>query len=438
MIDVEKFIMNIRVHLLRQHPFYGHVLMQLPIIYTDKEVPTMGVGKSSKDEIMIKLYVNTDYINRIIEICKKDETKVINHFTEILKHEVHHLVFGHLNIELPDTQRKLIACELSDNSYINRYHLVSETEEKAGVFPEDFDLPNKLSVYEYYNLLNDNQKFNEIRKNQIQIKVSINNEDGEGGNGKSDNDNNSNNSDMSGQSLDSHDKWEVVEGDNISKEMIRDIIRQANETCKQSGSWGDVPGEIKEAINLNYSTAKQIIPWEVVLKDFLASSSETILDYTNKRKSRRFGTRPGTKKQEMLNVAIGIDTSGSIDDEMLKLFFQELQFIDKAETNITVFEWDTQVNREYNYKYFDFNITGRGGTDPTDFLEKISERKFDCAIVFTDLYFSEIKKDYKIPTIWVCDRNGYNWEKENNYCPVKNTTIFNLNKDKTGFNVVYV
>ena len=73
---------------------------------------------------------------------------------------------------------------------------------------------------------------------------------------------------------------------------------------------------------------------EVVLKDFIASSSENVLDYTMKRKSKRYDTRPGTKKDDVLNVAIGIDTSGSIDEEMLKMFFNELRWIDKSCTTI--------------------------------------------------------------------------------------------------------
>jgi len=128
---------------------------------------------------------------------------------------------------------------------------------------------------------------------------------------------------------------------------------------------------------------------------------ESNLDYTIKRRSRRYGTRPGTKKVDVLNLAIGIDTSGSISNEQLMMFFNELYWIDKNGANITVFECDTQIHREYPYSQFDGNISGRGGTDLEPVLERVSNDKFDALIFFTDFYTSEIKKNYGIPCLWV-------------------------------------
>jgi predicted metal-dependent peptidase len=196
-----------------------------------------------------------------------------------------------------------------------------------------------------------------------------------------------------------------------------------------------MPGEIKEAINDNYATDVAIVPWEVVLKDFLASSSENVLDYTMKSRSKRFDTRPGTKKEDVLNVAIGIDTSGSIDNEMLKVFFNELYWIEKTGTKMTVFEWDTKVNREYDFRDYDNAVSGRGGTDPTDFLETVSDRKFDCIITFTDLCFAPVKEKYNIPMLWVVDNGGYDWYGDDNY-PVEEGIIMKVNKSRDGFEVV--
>lgn len=428
MIDVNQFMTNIRVNLLRTMSFYGHVLMQLPIVY-DTTCSTFGVGKNNKDEIMVKLFVNPNYIEKIIEVCNRNEKMVVDHFTEVLRHEVHHLVFGHLTLDLPDKQRQYIACELADNSFVNRSKLVDNEGNlgDGGVFPEDFDLPSKLSANEYYNLLNNNEKFNEMRNNMsssIEIMIGDGNGDGNG------------NGNKITVTLDSHGKWKVIEGDDMTNEMIKDIVRQANETCKQTGNWGDIPGELKEAINDNYANDKQIIPWEVVLKDFLASSSENVLDYTMKKKSKRYGTRPGVKKDDILSVAIGIDTSGSIDNSMLETFFSELHWIEKTGTKMTVFEWDTQVNREYDFKDYDGTVSGRGGTDPTDFLEKVSERKFDCVIVFTDLCFSPITKNYNMPMLWVMDNGGYDWYDNVHEYPVSDGIIMKVNKSRDGFDVV--
>ena len=536
MIDVEKFITNLRVNLLRSHCFYGNVLAQLPTVYDSKAVPTMGVGKSNKNEIMVKLFVNPDYIEHVIDQCDRDTKKVVDHFTEVLRHEIHHLIFEHLTLNLPDKQRQTIACELSANSYVDRSKLIPEEgSKKAGVFPEDFNLDSKLGVHEYYALLDGNKRFNKMRGAEVrkqlqkqggksqeqkdldelaeqQEKASKDTGSGKNGNGEqmeqqqgisdqtqqrmdgmdgdgrqqsgkghqkaqqrlqeardlqdeamddlkngnmdsasqkqhqaaqkiheaSDAVGEDNNGEGDGESensmgtLDSHEKWEPVSGDEMTNGMIKDIIRQANETCRQMGTWGDIPGEIKDAIGNAYAMDKEVIPWEVVLKDFVASSSENVLDYTMKRKSKRYDTRPGTKKDDVLDIAIGIDTSGSIDEDMLRMFFSELRWIDKTGTKMTVFEWDTQVNREYDFHDFDGTVTGRGGTDPTDFLEKVSERKFDCMIVFTDLYFAKVENKYNIPAMWVCDRGGYDGDDY----PVDDGIIMKVNRDRDGFEAV--
>jgi predicted metal-dependent peptidase len=561
-IDVEQFMANLRVHLLRTHCFYGNVLAQLPTVFDNKAVPTLGVGKQNKNELLVKLFVNPDYVEHVIDVCNRDKKKVVDHFTEVLKHEIHHLIFEHLTLTLPDRSRQMVATECSVNSYIDRSLLVPEDgQDKAGVFPEDFGLESKLGVHEYYARLEGNKKFMKMRGQEIrkqlgngknqkseeqkkldelaeeQEQASKDTASGKNGNGQqmeqqdgisdktqqhlddmngqqsgqngqqssnsqsgqgqgkghqkaqqklqeardlqdeaSDDLNNGNMDDAAekqhqaskkiqeasdalgedngngkgqgnGQNaedgdgeggismIDSHDMWDSVAGDEITNGMIKDIIRQANETCKQMNSWGNLPGEIKDAIENAYAIEREIVPWEVVLKNFVASSSENILDYTMKRKSKRYDTRPGTKKDDVLSVAIGIDTSGSIDNEMLGVFFNELRWIDKTGTKMTVFEWDTQVNREYDFHEFDGTVSGRGGTDPTDFLETVSERKFDCVIIFTDLYFSNIEKDYNMPMLWICDRGGYSFGNDYDF-PVKEGIIMKVNDERDGFEVV--
>ena len=200
--------------------------------------------------------------------------------------------------------------------------------------------------------------------------------------------------------------------------------------------WGDMPGELSEQIEKFDEDRPPVIPWEVILKNFISSACETMLGYTMRRPSKRYGTRPGTKKEDVYSVAIGIDTSGSIDCEtQIKLFFSELYWMSKTGAQITVFEWDTQVRREYDFEDYDGTIQGRGGTDPTDFLDTVEKRKFDCAIIFTDLFFGKITKDYHYPMLWVqvsdCD---YEYSEED--CPVKGT-ILRVNREHDGFDVLH-
>lgn len=412
MIDIERFMTYVRISMLRTHCFYGHILTQLPTIYSTTEVPTLGVGKNSPDEIVVKLFVNPEYVESIINFTNGNEEKSVNHFVEVLKHEVHHLIFGHLSFDLPDKQRQTIAAECSVNSYVNRYNLISTNGEKPGVFAEDFGFESKLSLKEYYDLLNNNEKYQQMMFNSVCAKEGENN-----------------------NSIDSHEKWKAISSDSISEEMIKDIVRQAAETCKQSNKWGNMPGELMNAIQDNFMQKKNIIPWQVVLKNFLASSSENILDYSMKRISKRFGTRPGTIKNDVLSVAIGIDTSGSISDGMLSIFFSELDAIAKTNTKMEIFEWDTEVQRRYDFREFDGCVKGRGGTNPVPALEEMTSEKFDCIIMFTDFEFFDIDYECGVPILWVVN-NYYGSSWEGKHLPVKEGIILEFNEKEETFKLV--
>ena len=466
-MDVPKIISNLKYNLLQRYYWYGNVLMQLPVVYDEPGISTMAVGKLERNDLLIKLFVNSEYVEHIFSLCPNGQDLAVNHLTAVLRHEIHHLIFGHLSMEFPIRRYGIIACELAANSYISRSNLLAEEPgKKPGIFPEDFNLNNGLPTWEYYTLLcrllpQSNNAQGGKKSSQGQENQDESGKSGEGssqgqgnqenngksGEGSSQGQGNQENNGKSGegsndappspagneevQILDNHSPWEEVANDPVAQAMVKDIICKANEACRKAGNkWGNIPGDLKEKILLCEEIREPIIPWEVVLKDFLASASETVLDYTMRRPSKRYGTRPGTRKEDILSIAIGIDTSGSIDHEMLSLFFNELEWINKSGNKITVFEWDTRIQREYDFRDFDNEIQGGGGTDPTEFLETVSERNFDCAIVFTDLYFSKITEDYRLPVLWValteCSPSSF---------PVEGV-IMAVNAARDGFDVI--
>ena len=410
-MDIRKFMQDLKVNLLWSgHYWYAGVLMQLPIVYDDPRVSTMAVGKCKRDDTQIKLFVNSGYVEAIARHCNGDTERILNHFTEVLKHEVHHLIFGHLLLKRPDEDALTTACELAANSYVNRNRLVSLNPKKpAGIFPEDYDFSSKLPTLVYYDMLEQNGgKRKKPGDGEGELVIT----------------------------LDSHSTWRCVAGTHQGKVLIDSIIRNANRSCRQAGGqWGELPTELKEEVLKLDEEGKAIVPWETALKDFVSSATESVLDYTMRRVSRRYGTRPGTKKDDLLSIAIGIDTSGSIDHSMLKIFFDELYWIDKTGAKITIFQWDTMIVDECEFRDFDGTIKGGGGTDPTDFLDTVEERHFDCAIVFTDLGFGKVRDDYRTPTMWVVIDDVSTAEDLLEYCPVEGT-ILKVNQERNGFDVI--
>jgi predicted metal-dependent peptidase len=112
---------------------------------------------------------------------------------------------------------------------------------------------------------------------------------------------------------------------------------------------------------------------------------------TVKRINKRFPyIHAGRKTNHTAHIAIAIDQSGSVDDEMLSTFFGELNNLSKIVT-FTVVPFDTEVDDRlvYTWKKGEKRRADRvmyGGTDfnaPTQWTNKHPE--IDGLIVLTDM-----------------------------------------------------
>jgi predicted metal-dependent peptidase len=285
---------------------------------------------------------------------------------------VHNCVLGHLFLRFQDVTRCNVSCDLSVNCYVEKNLLPGNY-----VHPEQYGLPENKSAMWYYTHLKDNEKFKQqCASGQFGI----------GG--------------ILSHILSSHSMWEDLKDDLISKEFAKDIIQKAKDLCRDK-NYGNIPGGVIEQIDDLLKREKPVIPWAKVLRMFVATCSESVLDHTIKRISKRFGTRPGTRKTDVLDLAVGIDTSGSISDEMLKLFFNEVRWIWKNGAKVTVYEADADVQAVYPFKgKFTGKVHGRGGTDLEPVLKRV-EGEHDALVYFTDFYAPKIEKRYRIPVLWV-------------------------------------
>ena len=377
------------IELIRNYNFYGHILVQLPKIFLSedskagKELSTLAVGKDSVDDMLIKMYINMGYLRQIY--TENEFTKAAIHLLESVKHEIIHIVFNHLSIYLPDKIRSNVAADLSVNSYCIKDNFLTYTnpetkmKDSQMLFPEDYGFESKKSFLWYYNNLLNNEKFqNQCKKGMFGI------------NG------------FYSDSVSAHDRWGAFKDDPMAAEFIRDIVRKAHHICKENNDYGNVPGDIIEQLTGLCGYRQAILPWQSILKMFISSAMENVLSYTVKRRSKRFGTRPGTKKEDILNLAIGIDTSGSVSNEQLVMFFNELYAIHKSGAKITIFECDTKIAKDpYPFEKFNKKVQGRGGTDLEPVLKAVEDAKYDALIFFTDFATPEIKKQYHIPILWV-------------------------------------
>ena len=121
------------------------------------------------------------------------------------------------------------------------------------------------------------------------------------------------------------------------------------------------------------------------------------------KENRRYYDNPGLKVKMKQHVLLAIDTSGSVSDEEVKEFMNEMYHIHKSGTEVTVIQCDTTIRSIEPYKGdLKINIHGRGGTSFDPVLEYLNEniKKYSSLIYFTDGECST-SVNPKARTLWV-------------------------------------
>jgi predicted metal-dependent peptidase len=246
-------------------------------------------------------------------------------------------------------------------------------------------------------------------------------QDGKGGSGGSPNPNGWDKTAPSGnvpQGFDEHlwdeaAEMEPKEAEQMAKEIDNAIRQGALLAGKMNGG---VSREIQELL-----TPK--IDWRDVLRDFVKQIAKGGDDSSWRRFSKRMlGSNiymPQTVSRRLGCIAVGIDTSGSIDREMLAEFLAEVKAVcdEVTPSKVELIYWDSQVAGHETYEDGAVqSITestkprGGGGTDPNAMVKFMKEKQMepDCTIVLTDGCFYEGEGDWESissPLLWCIKDN---------------------------------
>jgi predicted metal-dependent peptidase len=205
------------------------------------------------------------------------------------------------------------------------------------------------------------------------------------------------------QGVGSHEGWADVpdEVKDIAKERLKNNLEKSAMEASAKG-WGTVSSQCREDI---MDRLKTFVDWRKVLRYFIKTSQRA-----DKRSSMRVINRrypyihPGRKVNRQANIAISIDQSGSVSNEMLNAFFNELNKL-AGLANFTVIPFDCNVAeaKVYNWRKGESRKWERvlhGGTcfeAPTAY---VNERNFDGHIVLTDLMAPKPKAS-KCQRMWM-------------------------------------
>jgi len=356
--------------LLESEPFFASLSRRINKKMT-KVIPTAGVRIT--DDGQFEMVYNPEFFE---SLTQKERSGV-------LKHEFYHLIFEHVTGRLPpEGMSKMwnIATDLAINS-----HLMDELPE-AGCFPsrEPFqDYPVGQSAEFYFKMLKEDEQFQP--------------KDGEGEGGEGEGGEGQGSGSGLPDSLDDHSGWGgESDMDEQTKQAMREVAEQrlkeamkdAVDEINSSGrGWGSVGASTRKAIQ-DFITPK--VNWRKVLRYFIKTSQRSTKRSTPRRINKRFPyIHSGKRVTRQAKIAISIDQSGSVGDDMLALFFSELTGLAKYAT-FTIIPFDTDVDESKVWvwkkgKKHTFERVLCGGTNFDAPTQYVNERGFDGHIILTDM-----------------------------------------------------
>jgi len=184
----------------------------------------------------------------------------------------------------------------------------------------------------------------------------------------------------------------------IDKQVQRILSEAKEQTLKKQGH---VPGEIDGLIIIDEILAPKF-NWRAYLRRFTGISTKIFTKKLRRKDNKRYSDNPGLKIKMRQKMLLAIDTSGSVSEDELKEFMNEIYHIHKAGVDITIIQCDTQITSIEDYKgKFELKVSGRGGTSFDPVLEYFEQnRQFTSLIYFTDgECFTHKKPSGKI--LWV-------------------------------------
>tara|TARA_R110000782_G_scaffold911_4_gene3328 strand:+ start:470 stop:1633 length:1164 start_codon:yes stop_codon:yes gene_type:complete len=352
MKNIQDLVAKTTKDLILQEPFYGLFLIGINKQFTE-QIPTAGVSKFG---IGMQLTINPKFYTDLS----------ISHRIGLIKHELLHIAFGHLIMRDIFADHKLfnIAADLEINQYIDE-DMLPDGGLLLSSFPE-LNLPTKAGTKEYYRLLEQAQKDGTCPSLDSLMDK------------------------MDGESEYCHSTWndfdDLSEPDKklIQKQVEHQLKEAAEQTVKRCGT---IPGECSELIKRLTYIEPAKFDWKGYLRRFVGNSSVVYTKKLRRKYNKRYAANPGLKIKFKNHILVGVDTSGSVNNDELKEFFNELTHMHKTGHKISVAQCDTNLRKVEEFKpKKDWEIHGRGGTSFQPVIDHYNENKgsYTALIYLTD------------------------------------------------------
>jgi len=364
-LDVVTKIKKARLSLLFNNPFFGSLIMQLPLQEENTWCTTAAVDGR---------YI---YWNR-----KFFEGLTLDEVIFVLAHEVMHVVYDHFGRR---GHRDPGYWNMSGDYIINAMLI----NEKIGAMPmkpvtdkdENGNTSQRVGLYDKkYEGWTSEAVYDDLQKRQVKKQMTLDvhiqmGKDAQDGAGKKANGN------------------IPIEVDEATLKEIREGLKDKILQAAQAAA-GKMPASIARLVD---HLVESKINWRDYIRETI--QSQLTADYTwHKPNRRHHGTDvifPSLIKEETIDVEVSIDQSGSISADMARDFLSEIFGITQqyAQFTIAVSTFDTKL---YNRQVFtsenvdellDYEPKGGGGTDIGVVWRYLQKNAIEpkLLIVFTDL-----------------------------------------------------
>ncbi len=367
---------SVATRLLIEKPFYGHLLSRLPRHFSDR---TDSIALLPTAEGSWHLAIHPGFWQQ--QLDQQGEHKL----GELIRHQLLHWVFGHPAKKglYPGDSVFDLAIDLAVNQYLDYSAFVPQ----AAILEQLYQLFSETwAPAEYYYEALTHQLSNPIVQTILKLHEALHQQ---------------------------HEGWKEVIQQPLANQSI--ARRQLSRAIRAARSLTD--GNTQEAASAQlYQRLAQTelfhqpggLHWSQLLRRFAGRSRYLRSEHSLRRPSRRYGSFPGIQLKRSYKLWVALDVSGSISEEELQAFWQELRAIRKQGAELWVVAFDHRIQSVFEYKgQENVSISGGGGTNfqaPIDFINQ--HKRVDAVVFFTDGRAAMPVDLPKAPLLWLISANG--------------------------------
>jgi len=380
-----------RALIVLNHPFYSVLLLNSRTRITTA-IPTAA---ASANEIL----VNPDFY------CKLNKKESI----AVLLHEVLHMAFSHVTRR---GNRNIVIVDPAGNAVtlwnISVDIVVNQTLTEGGyTLPKGCVEPEERykgwSAEEVYEALEKQLKSSKNKgqtgKEMSGYKWVDDHIEGQSGPGEKKDDGKSGDGGKDGLSV-----KELSEAEKKESQQEWQATIEAAATAQRMSGKGALPAGVQKMLD---ELLNPKIPWDQLLPYLLTTYIP--YDYSEVSYDRRLisqGIYVSDLSDTKAQVAVGIDTSGSISDDDIKQFLSEILGIlnTRNVSSVRCMTCDAQVHEDEIVKIasdIPIKISGRGGTNFNPVFELLEETKPQLLVYITDGEGDYPKEAPSYPVLWV-------------------------------------